>query len=70
VAVDGDLGDKSEVTLSGGTLNAVSMTGREMTVEINGVPDRSCLRLSLAGWWTEAGVRSPVEASWYARPPR
>lgn len=41
--------DASEVTLSAGTLKAVSLNEETLTVDLQGVPDLACLRIRLGG---------------------
>jgi hypothetical protein len=41
--------DETEVSLSSGTLGSVTIDGNQMTLAITGVPDPSCLTITLAG---------------------
>ena len=54
MAADGTV-DGTEVGLSGGTLGAVTIAGREMTVNLSGAADMSCLTITLAGITDPAG---------------
>jgi len=47
-AIDGTI-DETEISLSAGTLQSVSLAGPEMNIEISGVPDQSCLRITVTG---------------------
>ncbi len=48
VAADG-VPDETEVNLSTGTLDAVSIDGNEMTIELSDVPDAMCLAITITG---------------------
>ena len=41
--------DETEVTLSSGTVGAVSISIDKMTIELSGVPDASCLSIAVSG---------------------
>jgi len=49
------IGGTPAVTLSAGTLGAVTMAGNVLTVNLSGVPDKTCLSITISGVEDAAG---------------